>query len=123
MVKSLLFSRQLRLHKQAQFAQIFENKERKTKKMRNLYFTLLYQNNELNHPRLGVIVGKNNVKKATKRNFLRRIVKESFRIQQQELPPLDCVVLIYKDAANLDRTIWRQVLDQQWQQLIASSAK
>jgi len=41
--------------------------------------------NGLSHPRLGLIVGKRHGK-ATRRNRLRRLLREAFRLEQHELP-------------------------------------
>ncbi len=47
--------------------------------------------------RLGIVVAKRNVKLAVARNRLKRIVRESFRQQQQALQGLDIVVVIKKN--------------------------
>ena len=52
--------------------------------------------------RLGIVAAKRNVKLAVDRNRLKRFVRESFRLQQQQLSGLDLVVLIKKDFASSD---------------------
>lgn len=47
--------------------------------------------------RLGIVVAKRNVKLAVERNKLKRLVRESFRMQQQNLNGLDVVVVIKKN--------------------------
>lgn len=57
------------------------------------YFTILYRNNTLTYPRLGLIVAKKTAKRAHDRNRFKRIARESFRSAQHQLPPLDIIVL------------------------------
>lgn len=49
--------------------------------------------------RLGIVVAKKNVRLAVARNRLKRIVRETFRQQQECLQGLDIVVVIKKDFA------------------------
>lgn len=63
------------------------------------YFTILFQPNTLNHPRLGFAISKQKVRLAVGRNRLRRLVRESFRKRATGLPPVDMVVLA-RDATR-----------------------
>jgi ribonuclease P protein component len=53
-------------------------------------------------PRLGVIIAKKNIKGAVQRNRLKRIIRESFRLRQQDFDTIDMVVLVRPglDKAN-----------------------
>ncbi len=57
------------------------------------YYLLYYRENEIKHSRLGVVIGKYNVRKAVWRNRLKRVVKEAFRIRKKGLPAFDIVVV------------------------------
>jgi ribonuclease P protein component len=48
--------------------------------------------NGLGHPRLGLAVGVKSAGNAVNRNRIKRVVRESFRRQQGELPAIDIVV-------------------------------
>lgn len=48
--------------------------------------------NEVGHPRLGLAVGVKAAGNAVNRNRIKRVVRDSFRRQRQDLPPLDIVV-------------------------------
>lgn len=53
-------------------------------------------------PRLGLVIPKKQVAKATARNRLKRILRERFRHAQHTLALLDIVVLARKDADKLN---------------------
>lgn len=74
---------------------MFQNGQRSADR----HFTILFQPNTLNHPRLGFAISKQKVRLAVGRNRLRRLVRESFRRQVASLPPVDLVVLA-RDAAT-----------------------
>jgi len=48
--------------------------------------------NGLGHARLGLAVGVKAAGNAVNRNRIKRVVRDSFRRRQQELPPVDMVV-------------------------------
>ena len=55
--------------------------------------------NETGLPRLGTAVAVRTAGGAVARNRIRRIIRESFRLHQRELPPLDLVVSARPAAA------------------------
>lgn len=48
--------------------------------------------NGLDHPRVGLVVGKKVAKRAVRRNYIKRCVREWFRLHRQELGGVDYVV-------------------------------
>jgi ribonuclease P protein component len=82
-------------------------------------FAIFFYFTEINFSRLGIIISKKNVKTAVKRNLFRRIVRESFRINQHLFKACDVVVLAYKGAALLNKKELRAGLEKQWQKLIS----
>lgn len=48
--------------------------------------------NDLGHARLGLIVARRVEKLAVKRNRIKRLLREQFRLYKQNLPALDMVV-------------------------------
>lgn len=87
--RSLGFSRRLRLNESSDYQRVFADP---IKRADSLY-TLLATPNKLGHPRLGVIVSKKNVAKASQRNRIKRQVRESFRLHQHDLPAIDIAVI------------------------------
>lgn len=56
-------------------------------------FNVQYCENKLKHPRLGIIVSKKVDKRASRRNLIKRKIRESFRLLSKKMPPVDIVVL------------------------------
>ncbi len=73
----------------ASYGRVFKKAQRSKDKL----FTVLYTSNELQHARLGLAIAKKNCKLASDRNRLKRIVRESFRKNQDKLAGVDIVVL------------------------------
>ena len=63
-------------------------------------------------------MSKKTSKKATVRNRIKRIVRESFRLNKQYLPGLDIVIISRKRARHAPAEELRQDLAKLWQQLI-----
>lgn len=81
------------------------------------YFTLLGRVNEHGTGRVGLAVAKRRIARATRRNAVKRLVRESFRHHQHELAALDVVVIAKTAAATADLKRMRAALDGQWAKL------
>ena len=86
------------------------------------YFTVLMRSNDRGHPRLGLAIAKRRIRKATARNRLKRIVRESFRLNQHQLPAADFVVMAKPAAATAQRDVLWESLARHWQRLSAAAA-
>ncbi len=60
------------------------------------YFKIHYKPNQLEHSRLGLIVSKKNHKRANKRNYMKRFIREYFRLNQLNWGGVDIVVRVQK---------------------------
>ncbi|MFV8782901.1 ribonuclease P protein component [Microbulbifer sp. SA54] len=80
-------------------------------------FLILARPNGLDHPRLGLVIAKKHVRHACSRNRIKRIARETFRLQQQQLYPLDAVVLARPGAGELDKAELAKVLQKLWRKL------
>jgi len=82
-----------------------------------LFFTILSRANDNRCPRLGLAIAKKNVKKATQRNLIKRVVRECFRRQKNNLKKQDFVVLCRnqaslankKELADSIQTYWKKM--------------
>jgi len=108
------FAKTLRLLNAAQYSKVFnENLVRAA----HPHFLILARPNGLEHPRLGLVIAKKHVRNATDRNQIKRITRETFRLLQHELPPLDAVVLARPGVADLDKAALAKQLNKLWRKL------
>jgi ribonuclease P protein component len=82
------FDKSRRLLVKQDFDAVFKNALRLT----NSEFTVLFCSNHLAHPRLGLVLSKKMIHKAHDRNRVKRLLRESFRLNL-DLPAVDIVVL------------------------------
>ncbi|MCW7548338.1 ribonuclease P protein component [Photorhabdus luminescens] len=107
---TLAFPRELRLLTPKHFTYVFQQPQRAS----SPEITILGRLNELGHPRIGLTIAKKNVKRAHERNRIKRLARESFRLNQHKLPPMDFVVLVKKGVAELDNRALTEALDKLW---------
>nr|WP_282103578.1 ribonuclease P protein component [Halomonas getboli] len=73
--------------------------------------------NDLGHPRLGLIFSKKNVRRAVDRNRLKRLARDSIRLRQHRLPPVDIVLLARRGVHELDNATVHRQLHGMWKRL------
>mgnify|MGYP001583154316 FL=1 len=66
------------------------------------HFAVLGKPNGLTFPRLGIMVAKKTARLSVSRNYMKRIVREQFRSQQDVVAPLDIVVRVTKSFNRQD---------------------
>jgi len=110
----LQFTPALRLHKPVEFQAVFDSA---TFKVGEAGFLLLARPNALQYPRLGLVVAKKKVRLAVDRNRLKRIVRDSFRHQQHELPAVDIVFLVRQNISSIPGDEFHKQLLQAWKRL------
>lgn len=75
--------------------------------------------NQLIYSRLGIVTKKNYIKSAVDRNWIRRIVRESFRANQARVKGLDIVLIMRANCVVLSKHDLRQKVDGLWEKLIS----
>lgn len=113
------FNKQLRLNQAAEFRQLF----RAGKKLNTHYFAIYHYPNQLTHPRVGLVVAKKAVRSAVKRNQIKRITRESFRLQQEKLVGLDVMIVAYRGIADINKAALRTELERGWLKLLNTLPK
>ncbi len=79
---------------------------------------VLYRSNDLGFARLGLIVSKKCEKRAVGRNRLKRLIRESFRKNQEFIVSLDIIVIARKGLAKEDNNKIFIDLEKHWQRLM-----
>lgn len=64
-----------------------------------------------------MVFSKKNLKLSVQRNRIKRLVRETFRVRQFDLPTLDIVVLGRRGLDSLDNHDVIIILDRLWQRL------
>jgi ribonuclease P protein component len=108
------FDREKRLLTARHFTAVFDSPDAKVP---GKHVLLLARETGLDHPRLGLVIGKKNVKLAVERNRLKRVIRESFRHHQQTLVGLDIVVIARKGLGELENPELHQQFGKLWKRL------
>ncbi|PCI60502.1 MAG: ribonuclease P protein component [Gammaproteobacteria bacterium] len=111
------FNRELRLLTPDHFKVVFS----KPIRFHSQHFTVLIRENSINNNRIGFAVAKKRVKLAVQRNRIKRLVRESFRLNQHDLPIVDIVIMAKSGIDKLDNQaislqiekIWRKIIQRQ----------
>ena len=108
------FNRESRLLTPGHFKQVFDNPIR----YGSTHFTILITSNSDNNNRLGMAIAKKRVKLAVHRNRIKRLTRESFRLNQHKLPAVDLVVMVKSGIDKLDNDAINQQLEKIWRKII-----
>jgi ribonuclease P protein component len=114
----LRFGAELRLRSKLQFDAIYASGRR----LDDRFFGVRVRPNGLGHPRVGLAVAVKTAGNAVSRNRLRRLVRESFRLAQDELPAVDIVVAAKFPATAAPPTTLRASLATLWQRVASTCA-
>jgi|TARA_R100001377_G_C3190935_1_gene110588 ribonuclease P protein component len=118
------FNRESRLLTPGHFQAVFS----KPIRFGSRHFTLLVtpkphtlvsdKHNTIAKNRLGLAIAKKRVKLAVQRNRVKRQVRESFRLNQDNLPAIDIVVMVKSGIDQLDNKAINQELEKIWRKII-----
>ncbi|ATP47599.1 ribonuclease P protein component [Pseudomonas sp. P1B16] len=111
------FSREKRLLTPRHFKAVFDSP---TGKVPGKNLLILARENGLDHPRLGLVIGKKSVKLAVQRNRLKRLMRDSFRLNQQILAGLDIVIVARKGLGEVENPELHQHFGKLWKRLARS---
>ena len=105
------YSRKVRLASKYEVQSVFAAKPRKVS---HQYLLVLYTPNQLSYARLGIIAGKQHLRRAVDRNRVRRVIRESFRHTMATLNGLDLIVMIRAKCSTVDTKTLRNDIDNLW---------
>ncbi len=104
---TLRFTKKAKLIKTDEFSSVFNFRKRISAK----FLALHYQPNQIGRARLGLVVGKKVAKRAVDRNYMRRVLREFFRMQQHEINNVDLVIRVQKKFEKEDFIQIKQEFD------------
>lgn len=87
------------------------------KKFRIGCLTTYTKPNGYGYARLGLAIAKKAVSTASARNWVKRTIRESFRLNQKLLPDLDIVITVSSQCLT-NKQIFLCDLDKQWSRLM-----
>ncbi len=99
------FPRTHRLRSKLDFAKVFDAKVRDSRGPLTIYALP----NDLNHPRLGISIGRR-VGTAPRRNRIKRLLRESFRLMQHDFPRGYDLVVTVRPHAPLILAEYQKIL-------------
>ena len=110
----------MRLKKPAQFQAVFDDNDLRVSTPQVL---ILAKRNRLAHPRLGLVMRKKFVRMACERNTIIRILRESFRLRQDDMAGLDLVMMTRQGADRLNRKELRKLVENAFDTLVRRNAE
>jgi ribonuclease P protein component len=112
-IRKLTFEPRKRLHQPAEFREV----KRRGKKFADAFFSLSVLANHESHPRLGLSIATRTFGSAVARNRIKRLTRESFRLNQYSLPPVDVTVSAREAARQANSSDLRASLDKHWKSI------
>ncbi|MDK1023427.1 MAG: ribonuclease P protein component [Gammaproteobacteria bacterium] len=106
----------LRLTKSAQYQAVFNQRHYRIP-MGSLL--LLARQNQMDRPRIGLILSKRVIPLAVQRNRVKRLLRESFRRHQQDVAGLDIIILARRGLGDLDNKVILNDATVLWKKLVA----
>jgi len=108
------FNRESRLLTPGHFQAVFNKPTRFGSK----HFTLLITPNATENNRIGFAIAKKRVKLAVQRNRIKRIVRESFRLNQHKIPKVDIVIMAKTGIESLENKDIQEQIEKIWQKIV-----
>jgi ribonuclease P protein component len=84
---------------------------------------MYYKPNSLGYARLGIVVSKKTARRAVARNYMRRVLREWFRLNREKLGGLDVVVKVQKPFMRTEFNLTQEELLRFLNRLQRESAK
>jgi ribonuclease P protein component len=109
----LTFEPRKRLHQPAEFRVV----RQRGRRFADAYFVLSVLANHENHARLGLAIATRTCGGAVARNLIKRVARESFRLNQHGLPAVDITIAAREAARLAARRDLRASLSGHWKKI------
>jgi len=106
-LKTYRLVKQAKMIKTDEFSSVFNFRKRISAQ----YLAIHYQPNMLQRARLGLVVGKKTAKLSVDRNYMRRVLREFFRIKQHDICHVDLIIRVQKKFSKVDFIQIKQEFD------------
>jgi len=106
----LSFPASSRLRHKSQFDAVYARCHR----LGDSFFSVVSRLNDAAGPRLGLAVAVKVAGNAVRRNRIRRLIRESFRLHRHELPAVDLIVSVRAAARAAQAPVLRASLEALW---------
>jgi ribonuclease P protein component len=108
-----------RLTRPADYRGVFQSGRRSADSL----FVILSRANGLDHARLGLAISRRHIVSAVKRNRVKRVIRETFRLHQSALKGLDIVVMAQTQTGSADKHRLAESLARHWRKLAPCDAR
>lgn len=109
------FPREHRLTRPQEFKRVFQRGRHRRIHVDGLFCRA--RESTCSHARLGLAISKRSLKHAVSRNRIKRLVRESFRIEFPHLPAVDIVIMSETKLASMNNAAILQQLGMLWERL------
>lgn len=117
---STAFSKSFRLLNASDYQSVFNDAPFRAS---HQHLLILSRPNLTETPRLGLVIAKKHIRLAVQRNRIKRILRETFRQNQQQLGGIDAVVLARAGLDKLDNQQLHKLFNKQWARIIKKANK
>jgi ribonuclease P protein component len=107
MAQTYRLVKQAKMIKTDDFSSVFNFRKR----ISTQYLAIHYQPNMHQRARLGLVVGKKTAKLAVSRNYMRRVLREFFRLNQHQICHVDLIIRVQKKFGRGDFIQIKQEFD------------
>jgi ribonuclease P protein component len=114
LVRPYLFRPEQRIRNSAGFQAVFDSSQCKVAMPQ--YLVLIRANTQAK-ARIGFVIARKKVRFAVERNRIKRVVRNSFRLHQYDLPAVDVVFIARQGLDDLANVDLGKALEKTWQQL------
>lgn len=114
LVRPYLFRPEQRIRNSAGFQAVFDSSQCKVAQPQYL---VLVRGNTETKARIGFVIARKKVRFAVQRNRIKRLVRNSFRLHQYDLPAVDVVFIARQGLDGLTNVDLDNALKKTWQQL------